>query len=145
MKHQRLTWWCGLAAAANGLECLNIHVDQEELATYCHVTKKDGADEFELMRAVMAVGAKVSPWNSRRRMRSMQWLQSTLLNTGPVLLTVDRWQHWVTVIGSLTQTTFWVFDPATDEGLMAYDYDELADRWRFSSKKPRYYGIGLST
>jgi ABC-type bacteriocin/lantibiotic exporter with double-glycine peptidase domain len=144
MKAQRLTWWCGLAAASNALECLGIHIDQEELATHCLVTKKHGTDEHEVMRAVMAVGARVSPWHSRRQFRSMQWLQSTLTETGPVLLAVDRWQHWCTVIGSLTKTTFWVFDPAADAGLEAYSWDELAVRWRNKSEPRPYYGIGVS-
>lgn len=144
MKPQRLTWWCGLAAAANALEALGTHVDQEELATLCHVTKKHGTDEKEIMRALMAKNANVSPWDSRHRFKSMQWLQSHLLEHGPVILAVDRHQHWITVIGSLLQTTFWVFDPATGAGLLQYGWDELANRWRYAVKKPNYFGIGVS-
>jgi hypothetical protein len=144
--HQRLTWWCGLAAASNALELIGIHRDQEELATLCHVTKKHGTDEHEVMRALMACGAKVSPWSSRRKKLSMQWLQSSLLNTGPVILAVSDEQHWVTVIGSLTQTTFLVFDPATGEGLGHYHWDEIAAWWRVSNHRggPSYYGIAVS-
>jgi ABC-type bacteriocin/lantibiotic exporter with double-glycine peptidase domain len=144
LRPQRLTWWCGVASAANALACLGIERDQEDLATLCHVTRKDGTDEDEVMRALLACGAKVAPWYSRHRLRSMQWLQSTLHDHGPAILCVDQYQHWVTVIGSLNQTTFWVFDPAADMGLQMYGWDELVARWRKAKPSPRYYGIGVS-
>ncbi len=149
MKAQRLTWWCGLAAAANALECLGIDRDQEELATLCHVTKKHGTDEHEIMRALLACGAAVAPWNSRHRLKSRDWLDGWLTEHGPAILCVDQFQHWVTVIGGLAMEhdspVYWVFDPGAGQGLLQYGWDELAKRWRKARPSPRYYGIGVST
>jgi ABC-type bacteriocin/lantibiotic exporter with double-glycine peptidase domain len=146
MVHQKISYWCGLASAANALECLGIVVDQEHLATLCHVTKRHGTSETELMRALLAYKVKVDPWDSRRRRRSTQWLQAHLWDRGPAILCVDSQQHWIVAIGILNQTSIWVFDPATGCGLERIEIGELADRWRLPNrfKGPNYYGVGVS-
>jgi ABC-type bacteriocin/lantibiotic exporter with double-glycine peptidase domain len=155
VKAQRLTWWCGLAAASNALECLGIHVDQEELATHCHVTKKHGTDEHEVMRALLACKANVGPFCSRVRHKAEDWIDDQLSRRGPAVLSVDNEQHWVTVIGALCleghgptdgERIYWVFDPATGEGLLRYTWPEVASRWRVANSRggPSYYGIGVS-
>lgn len=145
MKHQRLTYWCGVAAAANALECLGIHRDQEELATLCHVTKKDGTSEEEVMRALLACGAKVAPWDSTKRHKSQVWLMQQLRFFGPAILSVAHAQHWVTAIGTL-KNSVWVFDPATGKGLEHHTWTELMRLWRLGDHAggPHYYGIGVS-
>lgn len=144
MQTQRLTWWCGLAAVANALEVLGIHEDQEKIATLCHVTKKHGTDEHEVMRALLSFGVTVEPWNNRRQLRSFQWLQGHVWDRGPVILCVERDRHWTTVVGAVGQTSFWEFDPASGRGWRLHDYASLMAKWRYSASKPNYYGIGVS-
>lgn len=141
MQAQRLSHWCGPASVANALECLDIKVDQEAIAKECHVVS-GGTDETEVMRALLAFGATVDPWNSRYRRKSMDWLQAHLVNHGPAILCVDNNAHWVTVIGTLTQSFFWLFDPAAGAGLTMLSYGELCSRWR-TRGKPGYFGIGV--
>ncbi len=147
MEAQYLSWWCGVASIQSALECLGIEVSQEYVATQCHVTKKHGTNEDEIQRGLLACGAgHIDKWNSRRRKKSMVWLQDQLTNTGPAILCVDNDRHWVTAIGILSQTTFLVFDPAGGVGLQVYEWNELADRWRLAPHKsgPSYYAIGCS-
>jgi ABC-type bacteriocin/lantibiotic exporter with double-glycine peptidase domain len=145
MRHQRLTWWCGPASISNALYAIGISKDQEEIAKLCHVTK-NGTNEDEMIRGVLASGAKAAPWSSRHKLKSWQWLQSTLWDHGPAILCVDHDQHWVTAVGILNQTTVWLFDPATGFGWKRYDLGELMARWRLGTHRggPWYYGIGVS-
>jgi hypothetical protein len=140
-----------LASAANALECLGIVVDQEHLATLCHVTKRHGTSETELMRALLAYKVKVDPWDSRGRRQSLRWLATHVTEEGPAILAVDNQQHWVTVVGATMRQAIdnwrmWIFDPAAGEGWGLYSPAELADRWRLPNrfKGPNYYGVGVS-
>ncbi len=69
----------------------------------------------------------------------------------PVLLCVDNWGHWVTVVGSLGRDQVLIFDPGNYEyntrrgGIRAWQQRPLLRRWRAARKDaaggPRYYGL----
>ncbi len=146
MEPQALSWWCGVASAQAALECLGIARTQEALAELCHITRRDGTDEVELQRLLLACGVHVDPWNDRRRAASMEWLTIQLQERGPAILCVDNYQHWVTAYGILRGTTFHVYDPAGPGTRYIYSYRELADRWRVANGRggPKYYAVGVS-
>jgi ABC-type bacteriocin/lantibiotic exporter with double-glycine peptidase domain len=145
VRHQRLTYWCGPASIANALECIGIKRDQEQIAKLCHVTR-DGTPEEEIIRAVLACKARVSPWSNRGQRASLAWLHDQLTNHGPAILAVDHDQHWVTAVGALGPRSFWLFDPATGAGFQLLDRAQMVKRWRLGEhrKGPWYYGIGVS-
>ncbi len=146
MRAQQRPYSCGVASIQNALECLGIKRTQGQIRKVCHCDPVDGTHETEVIRGLLACGAKVDEWADPGKLTSMRWLQTHLLDRGPIILCVDRWEHWVTAIGTLNQTTFLVFDPARGTGLRVYDWDGLATRWRLGKADggPSYYGLGVS-
>ncbi len=146
MKHQQRPYSCGIASIQNALECLGIKRTQGQIRKVCHCDPAEGTHEHEIMRGLLACGAKVDEWVSQVRLESMQWLQMHLMQRGPAILCVDAWEHWCTAIGIVDSATFLVFDPARGAGLKIYDWNGLATRWRLGKSQggPSYYGIGVS-
>lgn len=145
MKHQRLSWWCGPAAVANALECLGIHEDQEKIAVLCHVTKKLGTPEEEILRALLAFRVKVDILDKPAQRVSMAWLRKHLRTLGPAVLCVDNHSHWVTAIGVVADRIL-LFDPSAGKGLQLHTRKTLLARWRLAPTHggPTYYGIGCA-
>lgn len=145
MRAQQRPYSCGIASIQNALECLGVKCTQGEIRKRCHCDPDHGTGELEVIRALLSYKAQVDEWANRNKLDSMRWLQQHLWDVGPVILCVDEWEHWVTAIGILSQTTFLVFDPARGAGLKVYSWDGLATRWRLGPKHsgPSYYGIGV--
>ncbi len=159
MKAQQRTYSCGIASIQNALECLGIKRTQGAIRKLCLCTEDGetaedleadadagGTPEEELVRGLLACGARVDVWHAPGRLNSMHWLQQHLWDRGPAIVCVDSDEHYVTAIGILNQTTFVVFDPARGVGLRIYDWHGMATRWAVGRKSggPSYYGIGVS-
>ncbi len=144
MKRQAKSYWCGVAAIANALECLGIRRSQREVERICHVSPDAGTDETEMKRALLANGVEVDEWPggiSSPVSLHIQWLYEHVTDVGPAILCVDDDSHWVTVIGTCGDS-FIVFDPARNQGVEVHDAASLAARWVNSDGV--YYGIGIS-
>jgi hypothetical protein len=146
LQHQKLSYWCGPAAVANALACFGEQVEQEDVArNRCIVTKGEGTDENEILRALVSYGCGVSPHRDSRVRHSKTWLQNQLVHFGPAILCVDNYQHWVTALATIGAKSVLLFDPAVDCGLELYSWSELMKRWRLSKRRggPDFYAIGV--
>ena len=144
MKAQGKAWTCGIAAAANALECLGIKRTQGQIAALCHVTPPDGTSEEEIKRAVLACGCGVDEWEFALEALSKDWLRQHLYRRGPAILAVEDFEHWITVIGVCGES-YTCFDPAAGVGIRVYTWTGLKTRWCLSRAKagPVYYGLGV--
>jgi hypothetical protein len=99
-----------------------------------------------MKRALLANGVDVDEWHhqdagDKGATSSMLWLQRHLLEHGPAILVVDESEHWITVLGSVAQTTFIAFDPSRNHGVEVHSWDSLVDRWR--DPEDGFYGLGV--
>jgi ABC-type bacteriocin/lantibiotic exporter with double-glycine peptidase domain len=145
MKHQQRDYWCGVASVQNALECIGIKVTQGELAKKMAVTEDDGASEEELKRAVLAANRGFDECHEPNQAIAENWLWEFLVARGPVVLCVDEWDHWVTVIGVMADR-YVVFDPAKGAGIRVYDRQALLTRWRLGRRHggPLFYALGVA-
>lgn len=100
MRLQKYPWSCGAAAVVNSLRAHGITVSEERAikATGANV---NGTDEHGICRAVRYFGCAVYEYLSRSKEESWLWLHGSIARGASVILCVDEWQHWVSIIGSM--------------------------------------------
>lgn len=99
------------------------------------------------MRALLAYSCGVDEHAGNDHRAAVEWVRESLAADRPVLLCVDRWEHWVTLIGA-TRRTFTLYDPARDTGGAFVLRDKhLRSRWeaakRVRGREGRFYGIAV--
>lgn len=146
MRHQLDDFDCGPTAIANAFEVHHRRIGLHGLRALTHCDP-DGADEDDLLRALLAYGCPVDVHESDTPRLARLWLVDSVQQGRPVLLCVDRWSHWVTVIG-LVGSDLVIVDPARETGgTFVVGFKALARRWeaarRVRRRAARFYGIGV--
>lgn len=143
MRRQIADYDCGPTAVANALACHGRRVGLRGLQdiTGC---EPNGSDEQAVLRALLAYGCDVDAFESSSAPEARAWLRETLAAGRPALLCVDRWGHWITVIGALGAKVT-VYDPS--EGASVRQLDSLCRRWRAARRVRRqagaFYGVAV--
>lgn len=105
-------------------------------------TTDDGSDEHDIIRALLAYGCGVDEHRGTSALAAREWLTVSITAGRPVLLCVDRWQHWVTVTGALG-AQFNLYDPARENGgAFVLTWKQLARRWEVARRAARAAGDG---
>lgn len=145
MRRQCADHDCGPTAIANAFEYHHRRIGLRGLRELCGASEAEGTDEHGIMRALITYGCGVDEHADDDARAALAWVHSSLLAGRPVLLCVDRWEHWVTIIGvSARQVT--LYDPARETGgtFVLRDKD-LRSRWEAAKqvrgRAPRFYGI----
>jgi hypothetical protein len=128
------TWTCGPYALKHALVALGRPVDAQELASTAKTHWWSGTDEIQLARAAREHGCDLilkrrgTPDTARRELISL------LREQTPVLLCVDRWEHWITVV-RYEDRRFVVIDSELDPVLNVLTWAELRKRWAWHDVK----------
>jgi ABC-type bacteriocin/lantibiotic exporter with double-glycine peptidase domain len=150
MRRQTADHDCGPTAIANALEVHHRRVGLRGLRELVGTTD-DGSDEHDLIRALLAYGAGVDEHRGRCAFAAREWLAESTAAGRPVLLCVDRWQHWVTLIGAVGAQLV-IYDPARETGgVSVLRWKQLAQRWEAARRAARaagspgvrFYGIAV--
>lgn len=137
---------CGPTSIANAFEYHHRRVGLRGLRDLCGTTISDGTDEHAIVRALVAYGCGVDEHAGDDARAALAWVRESLEADRPVLLCVDRWEHWVTVIGA--QRQFVIYDSGPEHGgtFVLRDKD-LRRRWeaakRVRGRAPRFYGLAV--
>jgi hypothetical protein len=121
---------CGPFALKHALIALGKLVDENRLARLAGTHWWSGTDELRLARAANAndcdldLVRRTSPDKARRT------LTAYLRRRIPVLLCVDDWGHWITVVRH-ESSGFVVLDSNLDPVLNVLTWDQLRRRWRY--------------
>jgi len=141
---QTTSYSCGPNALDNALECYKDHgYAERETMRLCHTTKR-GTGEKNLRRAAKRRGHKSQAWNTTNAEKAVDNLLNAILSGWPVILAVDRDDHWVTVVGALGEK-FILFDPESSSknrkknGMHVFSRIKLLHRWK--GKKGKYFGL----
>lgn len=148
MKFQPNEYWCGPAAMAAATRALGKPVGQTSLAKLAGTTE-EGTDEEGVKRALIARGFQVDPFGTNIQLVAKRWVYGHLAVGNPIIVAINRWSHWVTLLGTLGDKIV-LFDPGRWEyrvqsGVSVYTWSRLCRRW-YASKKlrgndPGYWGI----
>ena len=152
IKFQLKDYYCGPASLQNALLALGRRQSQDRIATIAGTTEADGTDENGILRTALWAGLAPDQGRFDAGLAAHGWVWSSLTMGRPVLLCVDRWQHWVTAVGVLGQRVV-LFDPAryphnkARNGVFTLPRAKLLKRWAAArsvrGKGPVYYGIAL--
>lgn len=144
MNYQKRDYTCGIAAIQNALECIGVKKTQGQIMRLCHCDPDEGTPEEEMKRGLLACGASVWEIQETKSVKAFSNLHEALETHGPVILCVDAWEHWLTVIG-LCGPRYVVFDPARGAGIRVYDAAGLSTRWRLGRKAggPSFYALAV--
>lgn len=137
---------CGPTAIANALEVHHRRIGLRPLRelTGC---EPNGSDEDDILRALLALGCPADVHEGDDQRQAKVWLLSSLAHGRPVLLCVDRWDHWITVIGTCADQAV-IYDPARETGgTYVLRWKALRARWEAArqvrGRAARYYGVAV--
>lgn len=77
-----------------------------------------------------------------RRMVAELLLYHALRNGRPVVLLVDKGEHWVVAVGLLGHRCL-VADSADSELVVSYTQEEVMTRWKLAESGKAYWGVVL--
>lgn len=112
MFFQRKDYTCGPASLRIALRCYGHITGEEPLTALCGSTEAEGTNEEGLKRAILASGFFYEELKTEDQLTFRRTITEVVQMCGsPVLLCVDRWLHWVCVIGALGDRLL-IADPA---------------------------------
>ncbi len=124
-------WTCGPFALKHALVALGRTVHAQEIARTARTHWWSGTNEIRLARAARAFECDLVLERSRdaeeARRRLVKLLREEQI---PVLLCVDEWTHWITVVG-VDGARFLVIDSEQDPVLTIHTWAQLRARWHY--------------
>lgn len=140
---QERPWSCGPAALVIAARILGIDVDEATLRTAANANPAYGTDEFGIVHAARLLGLRSTILSDVDGSRAWEALCDAGRAGLPVIICVDRWEHWVVVINAVSAGATTI-DPA--DGLSrAVPRDDLLARWREPSSGRPYFGITVGS
>lgn len=137
---------CGPAAIVNTLRCFGVRVSQRKVKKLAG-TDANGTDEFGMITALSELGFYGTEYLSKVKTEALTWLTHAL-GSGPVIICVDGWGHWVTVIGK-SADRFIVVDSSNtiynkrENGVHVYTGRDLIKRW-YNKREGSLYAIAVA-
>lgn len=147
MRRQTADHDCGPTAIANALEVHHRRLGLRGLRELVGTTL-EGSDEHDVIRALLAYGCGVDEHAGDAPRAAELWLRESLAAGRPVLLCVDRWEHWITAVGQIGGQ-FVVYDPARETGgTFVWRFKDLRPRWEAARRvrgrgAGRFFGIAV--
>ena len=132
-------WSCGPFALKHALVTLGRLEDINTISSVAHPHWWAGTDEVKLARAARSFGCDLPMIRRTDPHRALSTLTRYLNQAMPVLLCVDNWGHWITVVSHHKQR-FVVLDSNTEPVLEVIAWSRLRNRWQYSEspRKPCY-------
>lgn len=156
MRFQSREYTCGPVCLQNALRAIGVRVGEKRLAAMCGCCA-EGTDEANLVGAIEALGLTPAVISTSNVGEARRQLRDALLGGAPVLLCVDEWNHWITVIGVLGAAGDWravVIDSSrvtynrAENGVHVVRASRLLRRWRAGRRtaggEPVFYGIAVA-
>ena len=105
------TYTCGPAALRHALRCYGVRASVRRLAELAGTTPEAGTDEQGLAFAAQAYGFKLQHVSRNAAPIARAALLATV---GPVICTVDRLEHWITVVASTARAVHYLDSEGVD-------------------------------
>lgn len=152
MVYQKNEHYCGPAAMSNALAALGQRHSQDKLGELAGTTEAYGTDDEGIKRALLALDYRVDEFHTDLQVAAWGWIRESLQAGRPVVLCVDHWSHWVTIIG-YTGDRVLLADPSRmawntrNNGIHSMRREDLMHRWEAArntrGKQARFYGVAV--
>jgi hypothetical protein len=123
-------WQCGPFALKHALVVLGVLKDERELSRVAGTHWWHGTDELQLARAAQAFDCDLLTIRRADAERARRELVRYLKRGIPVLLCVDEWGHWLTVV-KFEQGRFILLDSREPKVLAIASWADLRRTWGF--------------
>ena len=123
-------WTCGPFALKHGLISLGRLVSGDKLTRLAGSRWWSGTDEIGLAAAARANECDLGMVRKRSPEKARKELISLLREGVPVVLCVDDWAHWITVVG-VERSNFVVVDSNMEPVLNVLTWAQLRKRWQY--------------
>lgn len=123
-------WTCGPFALKHALAALGRIADEDTIKNSARSHWWSGTDEINLARAARAYECDLVTVRSRTSDIARKRLLAQLRKRVPVLLCVDDWGHWITVV-RYEAKQFVIIDSDLDPVLNVVTWPQLCRRWKY--------------
>jgi len=127
---QPYKYQCGPFALKYGLVMLGRFENEKAIGKKAGSTWWYGTDEIGLAKAAKSFDCKMKYFRRETAEDAIKILNYHLKRGYPCILSVDNWEHWITVINE-QRGKFIVVDSALDKVIVIYSHIQLARRWKF--------------
>jgi hypothetical protein len=127
---QPYKYQCGPFALKYGLVMLGRFENEKAIGKKAGSTWWYGTDEIGLAKAAKSFDCKMKYFRRETAEDAIKILNYNLKRGYPCILSVDNWEHWITVINE-QHGKFIVVDSALDKVIVIYSHIQLARRWKF--------------
>lgn len=123
-------WSCGPFALKHALIALGKFVDAGELAATAKTHWWGGTDEIRLARAAREHDCDLVLERCNQPEDARKMLVRYLREQVPVLLCVEEWTHWITIVG--VEGNRFIMIDSTDEPVMSVaTWPQIRNKWRY--------------
>jgi hypothetical protein len=123
-------WTCGPFALKHALLALGRMVDVNQISSTARTHWWSGTNEIQLARAARAFECDLVLERRADSEQARKVLVKYLREQTPVLLCVDEWSHWITVVRA-EDRRFVVVDSTDDPLLSVRTWPQLRNWWRY--------------
>lgn len=123
-------WQCGPFALKYALVMLGVFVAEKSIIKKAGSTWWSGTDEIGLARAAKYFDCRLKYFRRETGSDGVKALIQHLKKGYPCILSVDNWEHWLTVI-NWQQGKFILIDSAKDKVIGVYSARQITSRWKY--------------
>jgi ABC-type bacteriocin/lantibiotic exporter with double-glycine peptidase domain len=144
MKFQKDVYSCGVASIINALRCFCVKIPEKRVRAHSATKEEYGTSEHGIKNALERLGYLGRDLVCGNKDEACWGVGEAIEDGSPVVLLLDRRQHWAVCIGRIGDR-FIVFDSTRtkqnkeEHGVHVYRATQLASRWRQADGT--YYGI----
>ncbi|MCE1187885.1 MAG: hypothetical protein LWX56_01990 [Ignavibacteria bacterium] len=128
------TYSCGPFALKYALIMLGETRDEHFIARKAGSTWWHGTDEIGLAKAARACNCKMNYFHSSNALVVVKRLHSFLNRGIPCVLSVDNWEHWLTVV-SESAGKYVLIDSKQDRVILVCTQKTLLNRWLYTDSE----------
>ena len=147
MRYQQRPYSCGAAAVVNALRCYGKRIPEKLVRSRAGTTKKDGTQEEPMKEALKSFGFTGDSFDHRVLATAVDELQVHVGFGRPIVICVQKDQHWVVIVGMLGPDRYVVIDSARTEynkeenGVRVLSRKQLSKFWK--NKRGVYSGFAV--
>lgn len=149
-RFQASNFTCGPAAVVNALQALGIRLTEAEVVELAGTTK-NGTDERGIMRALRHLGYDVEELDTYDSDEAWEWLRAQLGGVRPVILCVENFEHWTSVVSMFGERVVYVDSQSglrgnrEENGVRFLTRRGLTRIWgkRGRGRRRRYYALSI--